>query len=301
MKAAVRMSLQALRARTAQKLAALGFDPEETRCICEDVVRATGEGHIAHGVGALYTLYYLNQLHPGRGRIRVKTRGAGFIELTAPHHLGWLPAARAIDLLVNSAAAKLGPQLAIVRSNGFCGRLGHLTAAIARAGFVGIAMQATPPVLATPRTRTASLGTNPLAISVPAGGRTHPPTADVALSGVSFATEFLRVIVSKAESIAPAPRPRTRPERLALSMLIQMVASSVVGTELLPASEWGLVICTLPPLRKVGAHELHNWRRRLGLEFLPGERSASVYAQALRGRGVTLPHPIYRWLAATPT
>jgi LDH2 family malate/lactate/ureidoglycolate dehydrogenase len=196
-----------------------------------------------------------------------------------------------VDKLACLADAR-NPVLATVRSRGFRGRLGHLVRPLAERGAIAMAMASTPLVVPGPQGGNATVGTNPVALGVPIDGGVL--VADFTTASRSFAAMHFE---GKGGFSAQTTQARTwgGNRGWALSLAVQALVAQVVGV--VPATEWGLVIVTIPStsLGRVSAAGLHDWVEMTGRDRLPGSRSRRRYEEALM-KGALIPAWLWNWL-----
>lgn len=291
----IRISLDDLSAASEAALHRRGFGRVEAADITNYCTRATAEGHIEHGIGALWILDQQHELTPGHGPIRVDIQGGRCVRVSARRYLGFLPATRAVEAVGSLNREGDAPAWATVISRGFRGRLGHIVRPLAMRGLIGIAIGGTAPVVAY-KSRTAALGTNPIAIAIPIADGVI--VSDVATAGTTYTRNFLH----RAHVIPSKPSPlhvwgKTR--GMALFVAIQALCSVATGVPLLPTEHWGLVVLAIPA-PTVHAKQLNGtltrWIDQLGLQWLPGQHSDARRRRA-EVEGLSIPKRLWRWLA----
>ncbi len=179
-----RFAASALHEFVASALERTGARPEDAGLVTEGLVAADLRGVHTHGV--LRAGIYVTRLRAGSinadaslsvvadtGPVAVVDAGAGF---------GIAMAARAMDLAADRAAAH-GAGFVGVRNSNHCGMLAWLAMRAVALGMVGVAISNADSQVAPWGARTKYLGTNPLAIGVPAGEE-PPLVLDMATSVV---------------------------------------------------------------------------------------------------------------------
>jgi LDH2 family malate/lactate/ureidoglycolate dehydrogenase len=289
-----RVSLDILRSLVEEKLRARGFNNPELSCFTDDCVTATAEGHVAHGVGALYVLDHLRALTPGSGPIEVQGSAASGIRVNAPTYLGYLPCRVAVDRLLESTSPIAH---AVIVSRGHRGRIGHIARALADAGRIALVCQGTEPAVRIDDSPAPGVGTNPLAIALPIKGDS-PIVVDIGAAGVSFARSFLACGPDAFEGLALKSDGAAR-ARLALAIGVQGLAAALAGIGPQEPKLWSTVILclSLPPELMLTREHAEHWTRDIGWSYLPGQRSWSTLHVA-RQRGVSVPESLLRWLKA---
>jgi uncharacterized oxidoreductase len=153
-------------------LAAGGLGPVEAKLVAESLVEANLQGHDSHGV--MRIPYYLDtvakgEIHPGRS-LQIVRESESLIVADGEWGFGQTLARRLLELLIPKARAT-GVAVGTLIQSGHIGRLGEYCQQAAEAGLIsmimvnthGTARRVAPPGGTAPR-----LGTNPLAIGIPA-------------------------------------------------------------------------------------------------------------------------------------
>ncbi len=151
----------------AQLLERAGLSAQDAAAVAGVVVRTEARGVVTHGVSRLPS--YVDKLQSGEYNPRAQiseTVKAGALRLDGDGAMGQLAGLRAID-----ACCELAREQAVVMC--FARNLGHLGAVgiypliAAERGFVSIAIQRTPPLLAMPGSSGPLIGHNPMAFAAP--------------------------------------------------------------------------------------------------------------------------------------
>lgn len=174
----------ALHAFVVRALQAAGAREEDARLVADGLVAADLRGVHTHGV--LRTGIYVARLRHGSinaGATLEIVRDHGAVLLVdAGAGLGIAMATRAMDMAI-ARARRHGVGVVGVRNSSHCGMLAHLVMRAAWQGMVGIALSNADAQVAPWGARTKFLGTNPLAVAVPA--LSEPPVVlDMATSVV---------------------------------------------------------------------------------------------------------------------
>ena len=248
---------------------------------------------LAHASVLLWLLEQEGLLTCGTDRILI-SRKASLVRISAPGHLGYLPAKQGVEELCALGEADELPAACVLISRGFHGRLAHLVRPLAERGYPAIAMQATTPKVHTEWSDEAALGTNPIAIAAPGGE--EPIVADLTTATSSYASSALESAF-QASSPPPDLMPFGGIRGWALTTGIQAFLRAVAGTDLLQSTEWPLIILAFPRSEDADdpSLDLETWRRRMGVTWLPGQRSRFAFRKAMTS-GLVVPACLWRWL-----
>lgn len=149
------------------------------------LVEAELKGHPSHGLQRLPRL--LARIERGLADPRAEGRGhwrtEAVYEVDGENGLGPVVAMAALDRLAERVATS-GLALAAVRNSNHLGMLAYYVEQVAAAGRIGIAISSSEALVHPFGGTRAMLGTNPIAIAVPAGAR--PLVVDLATSVVSM-------------------------------------------------------------------------------------------------------------------
>lgn len=166
-------------------LAAAGAPPAHARLQAEGLVGAELRGHPSHGLQRLPRL--LDRIERGLAdpvaRGRLTWRRPGMLEVDGARGLGPVIAFAAIDALLERVD-DTGIALALVANANHLGMLALYVEAVARAGKICIALSTSEALVHPFGGTRAMLGTNPIAIGIPAGD--EPFVLDLATSLVSM-------------------------------------------------------------------------------------------------------------------
>jgi LDH2 family malate/lactate/ureidoglycolate dehydrogenase len=195
----------ALAAWTAGVVERMGTPPDIALEVAEILVAADRRGIASHGTARLpryVELIDAGALDPEARPELVRTLPATLLLLFDAHD-GWgQHAARvAVDAAIE-AARSAGACTAVVRESHHFGIAGWYSLRVADAGFIGVSLTNTSPLVAPTRGVDALLGTNPIAVAAPAGpGRLHL-CLDMATSTVPRGR--LEVAARRGESLHPS-------------------------------------------------------------------------------------------------
>jgi ureidoglycolate dehydrogenase (NAD+) len=214
----------ALRAFCAQALERAGARPDDAAVTADGLVAADLRGVHSHGV--LRVGIYADRLRSGsinpRAELAVVRDGGAVVVADAQAGLGIAMAVRAMDLAIARARAN-GVAAVGVRNGNHCGMLAYLAMRALAAGAVGIAASNGDAQVAPWGARAKFLGTNPLAVAVPA--REEPPVVlDMATSVVAHGR--IKAASERGEAIPPdwavdsEGRPTTDPSQALAGALV---------------------------------------------------------------------------------
>jgi ureidoglycolate dehydrogenase (NAD+) len=181
---ASRFASGVLREFVVEVLERAGAQPGDARLVADGLVGADLRGVHTHGV--LRTEIYVNRLRQGSinasATLRtIQTRGP-IAHVDADAGLGIAMATRAMDLAIDLAHAH-GAGIVGVRNSNHCGMLAALALRPVAYGMIGIALSNADAQVAPWGARAKFLGTNPMAVAIPAGAE-PPIVLDMATSVV---------------------------------------------------------------------------------------------------------------------
>jgi len=156
-----------------------------------------------HSHGVVRTEVYATRLrsggiNPAAELVLIRDRGPAVV-VDAQAGLGIAMAVKAMDLAIERAAS-YGFSAIGVRNSNHCGMLAYLVLRAVQRGMVGIALSNADAQVAPWGARHRYLGTNPLAVAVPAGEE-PPIVLDMATSVVAHGR--IRAAAARGESIPP--------------------------------------------------------------------------------------------------
>jgi LDH2 family malate/lactate/ureidoglycolate dehydrogenase len=184
-----RFPAAALIAFTRDALTACGVPDKDAAVAADKMIEADLTGFDAHGIFRLG--FYVSNLQDGRvnpkAAIKVLARSASTALLDGDNGIGHLVIATAAELALD-LARETGIGWVGVRKSNHAGAAGIYPEMIARRGMVGMyAAVSTANHMALWGSAEALLGTNPIAIAIPAG-KEPPVVLDIATSVASFGT-----------------------------------------------------------------------------------------------------------------
>src|SRR5579864_6889650 len=188
-------------------LGAKGMSAEDAATVAEGLVWANLRGTDGHGVVRLPT--YLDfidrgQLDP-RARPKPRAIGPSAIVLDCARAAGPVAMMQVARIAVETARRN-AVCIVLVRETTHTGAIGRYPQWVAQQGCVALMMNGGPPFMAYHGTRTAHLGTSPIAIGVPSGGEGGSAGGDPLLLDLATAVVSngrLRQAVRAGEAIPP--------------------------------------------------------------------------------------------------
>jgi LDH2 family malate/lactate/ureidoglycolate dehydrogenase len=165
-----------------ERLRALGFGEEQAAVLFEHFSDAERRGKLGHGFSRIEWLETLPDIEPRA--LPVKVRSApGFDRWEGRGALGYLTLAA---ICAELEAAPPEPASIVVAADCFpTGMLGHWVRRLARAGLAAVLTATSPARLAHPAGGPPLVGTNPLAIGIPAA-EGDPVVVDVSMGEVTY-------------------------------------------------------------------------------------------------------------------
>jgi len=226
-----------LKAFTSRVLTWAGARREDAEVAADGLVAADLRGVHSHGI--VRTEAYVARLRAGAinpaATLAVIRDGGPVMVTDAQTGLGITMAVRAMDLAV-ARAAEYGIGAVSVRNSNHCGMLAYVAMRALERRMVGIAMSNADAQVAPWGARLRYLGTNPLAVAVPAGEEI-PIVLDMATSVVAHGR--IRAAAARGESISPdwavdeAGRPTTDPAQALQGALLPFGGPKGSGISLL--------------------------------------------------------------------
>src|SRR3990172_1796786 len=217
MSASARYAAADLRAFCAQALERAGARPGDAAVIADGLIAADLRG--VHSHGALRVGIYVDRLRAGSinpaAELRILRDSGAVVVADAEAGPGIAMAARAMDRAIARARTH-GIAAVSVRNANHCGMLSHFAMRALPAGAVGVAASNGDSLVAPWGARAKFLGTNPLAVAVPAKEEA-PVVLDMATSVVTYGR--IKSASATGERIPPdwaldsEGRPTTDPSR----------------------------------------------------------------------------------------
>lgn len=298
---------------------AAGLSPAAAGRVGDALIEADLSGRGSHGV--LQAENYLARLMSGAmstaEKPRIVSRSGGSVVLDAEGMEGHLAAEEAISIAVTTAQAN-GVAAVAVRSAQHMGVAGRYVRIAAQAGCVALAMGNAKPVMPAPGGAERLVGTNPLAMGVPAPG--GPIVLDMATSAGTYGrirhARALGQPIPEGWALDAQGRPTTDAEAAMAGLLLPMAGAKGFALSfvidlmagLLSGGAWGdklgaldddttkpqtssylFIVLDIAHFRDLpgfldeageAVARVHNSRRAEGVDrlFTPGERSARALA-----------------------
>jgi L-2-hydroxycarboxylate dehydrogenase (NAD+) len=178
-----RFKAEELKAYTVRFFEHFGISKEEAKIVADVLVTADLRGVHSHGLGRLHR-YYGNRLRAGlidpRASIRLIKQTPATLVFDAGNGMGQVAACRAMTACIDKAQ-DIGVTLATVRNSNHFGIAGYYAMMALEHNMIGISLTNSQPLIAPTYGRTRILGTNPIAVAVPAG-QEDPYVLDMATS-----------------------------------------------------------------------------------------------------------------------
>lgn len=204
------------------RIRALGFDEEAARVLFEHFSDAEERGKRGHGYSRIEWLETLPDVRPEARPEKLESQ-AGVDRWEGRGSLGYLTLAAICDDLVRDPP---DPARVVVARECFpTGMLGHWVRRLADAGIVALLTATSPPRLAHPDGGPPLVGTNPLAIGIPATDG-PPVVVDVSMGRVTHG-EVLAGLAG-AEELVPFGGEQAH-KAFALALGLQLLVDSQVG------------------------------------------------------------------------
>jgi LDH2 family malate/lactate/ureidoglycolate dehydrogenase len=177
-----RVPAEALEAFSTDVLSRVGMPDRDARIVGASLIHADLIGVSTHGVARLPS--YVERLQRGlvnpNPRIEVETRHPWSAAINADNAMGVVAGMRAVEI-VREMAGTVGIGAAVVRGSNHFGTAGYYARLMSGEDSVGFCLSPASKSLAPFGSREPLFGTNPFALSVPAG-RYDPWTMDMASS-----------------------------------------------------------------------------------------------------------------------
>lgn len=168
-----------------QVMRSAGLPEEDSRAFADSLVNADMRGVASHGVTRLKTYYQRvkDRLVDPEAMPQVVSDTPAFLLVDGKNAMGVSSARYTMDLCVQRAREN-GCCFAAVKGGNHFGYAAYFAEMAARQGMIGVAMANGPAAIAPTGGREPLLGTNPLAVAIPAG-ESGPLVLDMATSVVA--------------------------------------------------------------------------------------------------------------------
>jgi LDH2 family malate/lactate/ureidoglycolate dehydrogenase len=204
------------------RLRALGFDEERAGVLFEHFSDAEARGKLGHGFSRVEFLETLPGIQP-HARPEKVSAWPGFDRWEGRGALGYLTLAA---ICADLEAAAPEPARVVVAVDCFpTGMLGHWVRRLARAGIAAALTATSPARLAHPDGGPPLVGTNPLAIGIPAA-EGEPVVVDVSMGEVTYGDVLAGL--APADRLVPFGGEQAH-KSFALALGLQLLVESQVG------------------------------------------------------------------------
>lgn len=180
-----RVPMDELRQYCESSLQKSGLSASDARIASEALITTDSWGVFTHGTKLLSG--YVRRLRGGgwkvAGQPRIEREGPGWAVVHGDHALGQIGGEFAMRLAIEKARV-VGIAYVGLRETAHIGAAGYFAARAAREGLIGIVTGNDMPSVAAPNSRTAVLGSNPLAYGIPTG-KHDPILLDMATAAVA--------------------------------------------------------------------------------------------------------------------
>ena len=153
-----------------------GFNAEEAKIISDVLLMSDRYGIESHGMQRMYRYYKSIQ----KGMIKVESKGNVVFEtpvsavLDAEDGMGQVVGHKAMQMAIDKAK-KVGIGMVTVRNSNHYGIAGYYAKMACKEGLIGISCTNTNAIMVPTYGRMAMLGTNPIALAMPAEPYDQPP------------------------------------------------------------------------------------------------------------------------------
>ncbi|MBD0330665.1 MAG: Ldh family oxidoreductase [Thermoleophilia bacterium] len=203
------------------RLAALGFGDADAGVLADHFLDAERRGKRGHGLARIDWLETLPDLDPTARPVRTAS-SPGFDRWEGRGALGYLTLAAIADDLVRRPPQPA--KVVVARDCVPTGALGYWVRRLADAGLVAVLTATSPARLPHPDGGPAVVGTNPLAIGVPADG--GPVVADVSMGRATYGDVLAGV--ATPDELVPFGGEHAH-KAFALALGLQLLVDSQVG------------------------------------------------------------------------
>ena len=217
------------------RLAALGFRPEDVETLAEHFLDAEARGSLGHGLSRIEWLETWDDL-PVDARPERVVAEPGYERWDGAGALGYLTLAAVVAAQVADPPPRA--RLVVCSRTFPTGALGFWVRKLADAGLVAVLTATSPARLASPAGGPPLAGTNPLAVGIPSSdGR--PVVADVSMGAVTYGA----VLAGQArpEELVPFGGPQAH-KAFALAVGLQLLVDA-----LSPEDGFGAVLLVARP------------------------------------------------------
>jgi LDH2 family malate/lactate/ureidoglycolate dehydrogenase len=178
----INLTVAAAAALAGSALERVGFDPEEAQTVAAHLIESELMGYPALGLTRVLTIAEHPLSKEPRTPVTVTHETAVSARIDGGNHVGMYAVRRATDIAIEKARA--GGFALVGAHNAFLsGRNAYYLDLIARAGFVGLHLASSRPVVAPLGGAAPAFGTNPIAIGLPR--QPHPLVFDISTAAAN--------------------------------------------------------------------------------------------------------------------
>ena len=178
----INLSVEDAAAFARSALERVGFDPEEAQTVAAHLVELELMGYPALGLTRVLTIAEHPLTREPRAPVTITYETAASARIDGGNHLGMFAVRRATDIAIEKARAN-GFALVGAHNAFLSGRNAYYLDLIARAGFVGLHLASSRPVVAPLGGAAPAFGTNPIAIGLPR--QPHPLIFDISTAAAN--------------------------------------------------------------------------------------------------------------------
>lgn len=186
--ATVKLGAEAALAFGAAALQRIGFSAEEAGIIAAHLVDSELCGYPALGLARILTVSEHTRMRAPRHALKVVHETPVSAMIDGGNYVGLYAVYRASEIAIEKARAN-GFALVGMHNSWLSGRNAYYLEKIARAGFAGIHLACSPPVVVPHGGRAPALGTNPIAFALP--GEPDPVVFDMGTSATNHGDVIL--------------------------------------------------------------------------------------------------------------
>lgn len=179
----VRFTAEETRSLAVRGLRRIGFGDDEAEIVAAHLVDAELMGYPALGLSRVLTIADHPLAKLPRQPVTVTHETPVSARIDGGNHIGMYVVRRAAEIAIDKARAS-GFALVGAHNSFLSGRNAYYVDLIARAGFAGIHVACSPPVVAPYGGSGPAFGTNPIAFGLPR--QPHPLIIDIATSATNF-------------------------------------------------------------------------------------------------------------------
>jgi len=261
--AAERITVERARKLAERALCACGLSEEKAAAVADVLIEAELAGRSGHGLIRVPGLCRAVSTEP-RGEPEVVRESPGHAVIDAKGETGYITASMAIDLACDKAA-EAGVAAVGVRDTTHAGFMGYYARRASARRMIGAVCAETFPRIAPTGSTEALLGTNPLAVAIPA--EPHDIVVDLSTASVTNGALMLmktlgiglppglafdadgKETADAAAALAGAVVPFGGPKGYCIALVVQILSSALVGMEVIPerGGTYGMLAAAVDP------------------------------------------------------